>query len=135
MPSDWPVQSQGDQGQNVRIVQYLLRDHGFFDIGVDGEFGPGTAEAVRGFQASRGVSADAVVGRETWEMLIIQVGPGDTGEAVRAVQEYFGLPVDGRFGPNTEQAVRNFQQEWAPPTDGIVGSKTWWAIVTPKSGF
>ncbi|MDP8950086.1 MAG: peptidoglycan-binding protein [Actinomycetota bacterium] len=132
---DWPVQRQGDEGQNVRIVQYLLRDHGFLELGVDGDFGPATAEAVRGSQASRGLSADAIVGRETWEMLVIQVGPGDSGEAVRAVQEYFGLPVDGSFGPQTEQAVRDFQQEWAPPADGMVGPNTWCAMVTPKSGF
>ncbi len=134
MPSDWPVQRQGDQGQNVRIIQHLLRAHGR-NGGLDGDFGPATAEAVRDFQAEKGLEADGVVGGGTWQMLVIQVASGSEGDAVRAVQEYFGQPIDGRFGPGTEDAVRRFQQEWAPPADGAVGPNTWLAMVTPKSGF
>ncbi len=62
---------QGDSGKRVLQVQCMLTKRGYSvgDTGVDGEFGPGTESAVRGFQSDKGLGADGVVGRETWSAL------------------------------------------------------------------
>jgi len=56
-----PVRSSGSA---VHLVQRTLIDFGFSlpKYGADGKFGSETAGAVRGFQVSRGLSADSMVG-------------------------------------------------------------------------
>lgn len=59
---------------------------------------------------------------------------GSRGPAVRVLQEsltklgYKPGPVDGIFGPLTEEAVKTFQDDWHIDADGIVGPVTWGAI-------
>lgn len=132
----WPLVQPGasEPGNfRVRTVQYLLRARGFA-VAADGVYGPETAEAVRQFASSqRAVHVDSVVGNLTWPALIIDVGPGSEGDAVRGVQVLLPpLDVDGVFGPETESAVRRFQQQWGAEPDGIVGPVTWRTLVVPK---
>jgi peptidoglycan hydrolase-like protein with peptidoglycan-binding domain len=132
----WPLVKPGaTDATNFRVsaVQYLLRAHGFA-IAADGVYGPATGEAVRQFDSQhRAVFVSDVVGNLTWPALIIQTGPGDTGDAVRAVQSLFPLTVDGSYGPKTEQAVRDLQQMFGLAVDGICGPQTWHTIVVPKT--
>jgi putative chitinase len=65
---------EGDQGADVRRLQKRLKEVGF-DPGIaDGEFGAGTASALRAFQASEGLLPDAVAGKK----LAKQLAPGQT---------------------------------------------------------
>ena len=50
---------------------------------------------------------------------------GSKGKEVELLQEYFKLPVDGIFGPSTENAIKVFQKDHGLTPDGIVGPKTW----------
>ncbi|WP_371671731.1 protein kinase [Streptomyces sp. NBC_00289] len=61
----------GDSGEHVLQVQCMLTKRGYSvgGSGVDGEFGPGTESAVRGFQSDKGLDADGIVGHETWTAL------------------------------------------------------------------
>ena len=132
----WPLVRPGaTEATNGRVltVQYLLRAHGF-GVAADGIYGPQTADAVRQVALSqRAVDVDEVVGNLTWPELIIPVGPGRTGDAVRAVQVLFPpLTVDGVFGPDTGSAVKKFQQMFGFDADGIVGPLTWQGLVVPK---
>ena len=128
----WPLEKEGSQGEDVKTVQYLVTAHGH-PTGVDGIFGPATKAVVQAFQASRGLSADGVVGQQTWPQLIIQVQQGSNGDAVRAVQSQIRsrgdganqITVDGIFGPVTNDAVRAFQTLLGLSVDGIVGPQTW----------
>ena len=135
-PNLWPLVKPGaTQATNfrVRAVQHLLRASGS-GIVADGHYGAQTQTAVAQFQSSHGVAADGIVGSQTWPALVVQVGPDDTGEAVRAVQSLFhDLAVDGIFGPETEKRVTNLQQMFGLDVDGIVGLQTWHLIVVPKS--
>ncbi len=59
---------------------------------------------------------------------------GSRGEAVGALQKKLlgqGInpgPVDGIFGPKTEEALRRFQEREGLDVDGIAGSKTFTAL-------
>lgn len=64
----YPVLCVGSQGADVRTCQTCLNDHGYA-VAVDGDFGKGTAAVVKRFQADRGMGADGVVGRQTWDAL------------------------------------------------------------------
>ncbi|MFB7231410.1 peptidoglycan-binding protein [Streptomyces fimicarius] len=125
----WPVMSNGSSGPDVGAAQYLLRSHGH-DIAADGAFGPGTENATRAFQESKGYAADGVIGAETWPGLVVTVREGNSGDAVAAAQTVlnkhgYGLAVDGQFGPGTASAARSFQSEQGLEADGIVGPQTW----------
>lgn len=60
---------RGDCGQAVRELQDILSRIGI-DVAVDGLFGAGTEAGVREFQTGTGLTADGVVGEQTWAMLI-----------------------------------------------------------------
>jgi hypothetical protein len=50
---------------------------------------------------------------------------GDSGPAVRRLQEALAIAVDGCFGWDTDRAVRDFQKRACLQVDGIVGPHTW----------
>lgn len=73
LPADpnTPLLREGDSGPAVSAVQQALHQYassyGSADPGLaDGSFGPLTAAAVSGYQTSRGVSADGIIGDQTW---------------------------------------------------------------------
>ena len=54
---------------------------------------------------------------------------GDTGESVKHLQQLLGVPVDGIYGPQTEQAVRDYQKSHTNLTvDGVAGAQTWGSL-------
>jgi peptidoglycan hydrolase-like protein with peptidoglycan-binding domain len=135
MALSWPLVQEGDTGENVRSVQYLLDAHGF-SLTVDGIFGPLTKAAVEKFQSDHHLGVDGIVGPQTWPVLIIEVQNGSTGDAVRGVQSQIHsrsgwLTIDGIFGPQTESAVKDFQEDTGLSVDGIVGPFTWSYLVGP----
>jgi peptidoglycan hydrolase-like protein with peptidoglycan-binding domain len=86
------VLREGERGPEVRSLQQRLNQLGARDaqgqpLGTDGDFGQRTREAVERFQRSRGITADGVVGRDTFREL---------GEAVR---ERGAAPVAGAVAP------------------------------------
>ena len=142
----WPQVRQGAKAHPVPSLQYQLRARGYV-VTVDGDFGPKTATAVRAVQREKKLTVDGIVGPRTWRALVVTVGRGDQGDAVRAAQEEFQyrsgiedpdtvLQIDGVFGPRTEKAVRNWQRflhdHDDPPTavDGIVGPRTWQSLIS-----
>lgn len=81
---------QGDTGQAVQAAQVLLNAAGA-SLSTDGVFGSGTASAVRAHQSANGLSADGVVGPQTWQSLFGAGGggqaPGDTYASLSAEQK------------------------------------------------
>ena len=59
----------GKEGQLVRVIQQRLQELGFYGGPVDGQFGAQTREAVIAFQKDRGLTADGLVGDETYALL------------------------------------------------------------------
>ncbi|MEV4349195.1 peptidoglycan-binding protein [Actinoplanes sp. NPDC049596] len=142
----WPLVRLGDKAHPVPSLQYHLRQRGY-PVDVDGDVGPKTDAAVRAFQKAKKLGVDGIVGPLTWTALVTTVRRGDTGDAVRSVQEEFQYrnlsdeegnapAVDGIFGPVTEAAVYDWQQllhdndEPAMAVDGIVGPMTWQSLIS-----
>ena len=68
----FPQLSKGDKGDKVRVLQELLLGRGY-DLGTygaDGDFGVATWTAVAQFQVRNHLSADGIVGENTWRKLL-----------------------------------------------------------------
>ncbi|MGW2084947.1 peptidoglycan-binding protein [Streptomyces sp. NPDC001880] len=64
-----PSLQQGTSGDDVKRLQRSLTAALGSTVGIDGSFGPATATAVRNYQTSRGLTADGIVGPDTWAAL------------------------------------------------------------------
>ncbi len=147
-------------GKNYPGLRPQLVLNGFYDIPME--------EAVKSFQTIFNLSADGIVGKATWykvksiyngvkglaeldsEGLTEEettrefaeiLGPGSTGEQVKAIQYYLSvlayfddrLPppgTNGVYDEATVATVRAFQTLQGLSADGIVGRNTWNAIIT-----
>lgn len=128
--ADWPLVRLRSSGESVRTVQYLLREHGYTDIEVDGVYWLATANAVRRFQMAHRLLPTMRVDERTWLALVVAVRDGSAGEAVKAVQSQlnrqgYQLAVDGAFGFRTDSALRAFQWGRRVDIDGVAGPITW----------
>ena len=144
-----PVLAPGDRGVQVRELQSRLFQLAWFPELTTAYYGPGTREAVSGFQDKRGIDPTGVVDRETWRRLVrmteepthdqlfnvLHPGPailsrGDSGEEVRdlqarlvSIQWLFG-DVTGSYDAATVEAVRGFQRKREIPVTGEVDQRT-----------
>lgn len=147
----------GDRGSQITAIQQALVSQGS-SITVDGDYGAGTQEAVRAFQASHGLETDGIVGEATYEALMGDAMPenmssqfaagatlaeavADTAvfplvtakNEVQVIQEAlrdqgYTVDVDGAFGVGTEQAVRAYQAANGLEADGVVGQETFYSL-------
>ena len=122
----------------VRTLQRRLTGTGFASGPIDGRYGPRTEQAVRSFQAAHGLGVDGIAGPLTLAALsrpsvALYPGAGYAGRGsarVRVLQRrlvgagFAPGPIDGRYGPRTEQAVRRFQAAHGLGVDGIAGPQT-----------
>ena len=63
------------RGDDVKMLQKALEDHGFSPGKIDGIFGKRTQKAVRRFQKSAGITADGIAGPKTFEALGLTYNP------------------------------------------------------------
>lgn len=140
-----PTIRAGDDSPGVRDVQDRLARLDRYGGSLDGRFGSQTEAAVRAFQRDRGLSADGIVGPETWRALV-EAGHqlGDRllwqasrmlrGDDVRELQHRLNQlgfnagPEDGIFGPQAQAAVAEFQRNVGLMVDGVAGPATVGAI-------
>ena len=74
-----PTLKNGSKGEAVKGLQNALTVRSPYAVAIDGEFGPGTENAVKEFQGGAGLDADGVVGPDTWGQLYVYVVQrGDT---------------------------------------------------------
>ena len=111
-------------------------------VAQDGAWGPITQGAVLAFQHSHNLTADGIVGPQTWGAMNASPKPpsptptnrptiaqGATGDAVRVLQQRLGaLVVDGQFGPATNNRLRQWQGQHGLAADGVCGPLTWAAL-------
>lgn len=137
---------RGDVGPDVADVQRRLGDLGYSCRPDEpGVFGDASHRAVRTFQQQRGLTADGLVGDDTWRALVesgYELGdrllyltrPMLRGDDVRDLQRRLNRLgfdteyVDGVYGELTQGAVREFQLNAGLAPDGIAGRETFEAL-------
>ena len=67
-----PQLSKGSKNASVEAVQAILNIRGYVCGTVDGDFGSKTDNAVKKYQADKGLVADGIVGTQTWDKLLGQ---------------------------------------------------------------
>ena len=103
------------------------------------DFGDVTKSKVTSFQRSKSLTADGIVGDNTWGKLFVTVKEGNKRNAVRAVQYLLknrhgiNVSIDGIFGATTKSAVKSFQSKKGITSDGIVGVNTWKYLIGTKT--
>lgn len=71
-----PTLRKGNTGTNVKALQLLLIGYGYKmtsngkTYGADGDFGTATENAVKAYQAAKGLGDDGIVGNKTWSKLL-----------------------------------------------------------------
>jgi peptidoglycan hydrolase-like protein with peptidoglycan-binding domain len=134
----WTGYSSRDGAASVRALQRRLANAGYAPGPIDGLYGPLTEQAVVLFQVEHGLQVDGIAGPRTLAAIgrpptILYPGAGYSGQgsgSVRSLQRrlaragYAPGPIDGRYGPRTENAVRRFQARHGLQADGIAGPLT-----------
>lgn len=136
----------GTKGDEVKRLQERLKQLGYYTGEVDGQYGQGTADAVKLFQNQHNLLSDGIAGENTRSILYgenaetyvptpapsetpASLSKGDAGDTVRAMQErlkilgYYNGNVDGDFGGGTQEAVRLFQSQNSLNVDGVAAEQ------------
>jgi peptidoglycan hydrolase-like protein with peptidoglycan-binding domain len=80
----------GDSGDDVKLVQEFLKNHGYYTGPIDGKFGPGQGflNSVKAFQKDHELAVDGVIGPATRARIIeLMVAPKPADDT--ATMEYW----------------------------------------------
>lgn len=79
------IVKEGDDTDDVILVQDRLRDLGYYTYKISGYYGSLTSDSVKDFQTAHKLAADGVVGGETANMLFSNAAMRSTGNNKRVV--------------------------------------------------
>ncbi|WP_054859388.1 NlpC/P60 family protein [Gracilibacillus sp. JCM 18860] len=121
----------GMQHEAVRVLQEKLHKISYYDSSIDGEYGVLTEYALKKFQSDHQIKDDGQVNKKTiqkiseeeerlYEETLTQETAfdyGQKGNEVLKLQEalkhfgYYDGPLDGIFGPKTDQGISAYKQD------------------------
>jgi hypothetical protein len=61
---------KGSKGGQVKVLQILLKAYGYYNGGIDSDFGILTENAVKAFQCDNELIDDGLVGSDTWTVML-----------------------------------------------------------------
>lgn len=115
--SQWGSQNLATQGYNsMEILRYYYGDD--IELVVNAPV-QGLVQSYPGTPLRRGSQGPEVV--------VVQASLNRISQNYPAIPKI--SPVDGIYGPQTEEAVRRFQEIFGLTPDGIVGRATWYELV------
>lgn len=150
-PGKYRYLQLGSSGSDVTRLQNRLKELGYFNGTVNGNFGDDTEAAVIAFQQRNGCWVDGVAGEDTQLVLFSSdalplnsgqvksttttagfqtLREGSTGEAVQSLQtrlsdlNYYNANISGTYDAVTTTAIKAFQQRNGLTVDGVAGSGT-----------
>jgi len=141
----------GDRGLEVRKLQSLLKQAGFYKDSVDGVFSASTVAAIKRFQQANQITVDGIAGPRTIALLQSvtrqsvgkpstsvtkrpSVQQNQSASQVKTLQQrlkqlgYYKGQINGSFNAETKEAVMKFQRTQGLVADGIPGVNTLSAI-------
>ena len=147
------VLSLNDSGNDVILLEQLLKNSGYYPLSVTGVFTINTEYYLKKFQIEYNIEATGVTDNNTWEVLYnLNSTPtlygildkktlriGDEGKEVEELQIilkdllYYKGDIDSVFGNLLLKAVKSFQFINKLVPDGIVGTNTWSGLLTMYS--
>ncbi|MDZ8056506.1 MAG: peptidoglycan-binding protein [Aulosira sp. ZfuVER01] len=137
---NYPLLSQGNQGQEVTRLQQRLQQLGYLKTNPTGNFGPLTRDALIAFQRNSGITANGITDQQTWNRLLSYspaVLPNTTSLSVQQVRElqehlrdlgYLKANPTGNFGPMSTDALIRFQRDYQLAADGIADTQVLEAV-------
>lgn len=146
MINNYPTLELGSTGNEVRILQQLLKILGLYTPSITGSFDETTRNALLTFQEENGLDQTGTTNEETWRLLLEQTATpapfsnenplelGDTGEEVSNLQEqlkttlYYTGEITGDYDTETEDAVKIFQLNNQIMATGDMNNATWYAL-------
>jgi peptidoglycan hydrolase-like protein with peptidoglycan-binding domain len=118
-------ENQTPTGPAVAELQRVMTRLGYYTGPVDGIYGPGTVDGVKKMQTALGVTSDGIYGPETHDALrnkgryvVTEI------QTVLAEYGYYTGPIDGHYGPATQEAVKKLQTDLGVTVDGRFGPNT-----------
>jgi len=139
---------RGSKGSAVKQLQQRLKELGYYNSTIDGEYGSGTVSAVKAFQKKNGLTqtgtADATTLKKVYASSAVSAGEktddsadttttlkrGSKGTAVKELQQrlkelgYYKSTIDGEYGSGTVSAVKAFQKKNGLSQTGTADSAT-----------
>ena len=117
--TDSSTLKQGSQGTLVKNMQQRLKDLGYYDGTVTGNFGPLTEEAVKRFQSAQGLTVDGIAGVNTLNKLYaMSTGSGSTSSGSSGSTSAGGTVISG--------------MATTMPDPASVQNVNWYTYIRPK---
>ena len=138
--ADFPVYHRMTAGTSrsdeVKALQCLLRERGFYGGRITGTFDSQVTAAVRAFQTAKRTPVSNVWRVENWTQLLANgrsrpAKYGTTGKFVARLQRALTsatrtpLAADGAFYRSTENLVKKWQGQVGLSQTGVMSSKAW----------